>query len=237
MGEVVVIVSGKGGVGKTMFAANIGGILALTGKKVVLVDMDMGLRNLDICLGLESRVVYDIADVMNGVCRIKQALIRDRRFPELYLIASPQNKEKVEMTPLHTKVIYEKLAKTFDYVIIDGPAGIDDGLVNAVSGADLAIIVTTPEFAALRDADKVDRVIAEHGLTNRKVIVNKLKADLICSGAMPSITEVSKMLRAEILGCIQEDDNIQIATNNGTPIVLKVGTYIHENFLKIASRL
>jgi septum site-determining protein MinD len=237
MGKVIVIVSGKGGVGKTMFAANLGGILSQKGSKVVLVDMDMGLRNLDICIGLENKVVYDIADVINGVCRIKQALIRDRRFPELYLIGAPQNLEKVEITPLHTKIIYEKLAETFDYVIIDGPAGIDEGLINSISGADLGIIVTTPEYAALRDADKVDKILLENGLTNRKVVINKLKGDLINNGAMPSITEVSKMLRADIIGYIQEDDNIQIATNNGTPIVLKTGTYIHDNFMKIAERI
>ena len=237
MGKVIVIVSGKGGVGKTMFTANLGGTLSQNGKKVVLVDMDMGLRNLDICMGLENRVVYDIADVINGVCRIKQALIKDKRFPELYLIAAPQNMEKVEMTPLHTKIIYEKLSENFDYVIVDGPAGIDEGMKNAISGADMAIIVTTPEFAALRDADKVDKVLIENGLTNRKIVVNKLKAELISNGVMPSITEVSKMLRADIIGYIQEDDNIQIATNNGTPIVLKTGTYIYDNFMKIIERI
>ena len=237
MGKVIVIVSGKGGVGKTMFTANLGGTLSQNGKKVVLVDMDMGLRNLDICMGLENRVVYDIADVINGVCRIKQALIKDKRFPDLYLIAAPQNIEKVEITPLHTKIIYEKLSETFDYVIVDGPAGIDEGMRNAISGADMAIIVTTPEFAALRDADKVDKLLIENGLTNRKIVVNKLKAELISNGVMPSITEVSKMLRADIIGYIQEDDNIQIATNNGTPIVLKTGTYIYDNFMKIIERI
>ncbi|MEI8215772.1 MAG: septum site-determining protein MinD [Eubacteriales bacterium] len=237
MGKVIVIVSGKGGVGKTMFTANLGGTLSQNGKKVVLVDMDMGLRNLDICMGLENRVVYDIADVINGVCRIKQALIKDKRFPDLYLIAAPQNMEKVEMTPLHTKIIYEKLSETFDYVIVDGPAGIDEGMKNAISGADMAIIVTTPEFAALRDADKVDKILIENGLTNRKIVVNKLKAELISNGVMPSITEVSKILRADIIGYIQEDDNIQIATNNGTPIVLKTGTYIYDNFMKIIERI
>jgi len=237
MGKVIVIVSGKGGVGKTMFTANLGGTLSQNGKKVVLVDMDMGLRNLDICMGLENRVVYDIADVINGVCRIKQALIKDKRFPDLYLIAAPQNMEKVEMTPLHTKIIYEKLSETFDYVIVDGPAGIDEGMKNAISGADMAIIVTTPEFAALRDADKVDKILIENGLTNRKIVVNKLKAELISNGVLPSITEVSKILRADIIGYIQEDDNIQIATNNGTPIVLKTSTYIYDNFMKIIERI
>jgi septum site-determining protein MinD len=237
MGKVIAIVSGKGGVGKTMFAANLGGILSQSGNKVVLVDMDMGLRNLDICLGLENRVVYDIADIINGVCRIKQALIRDRRFPELYLIAAPQNLEKVKINPTNIKSVFEKLAESFDYVIVDGPAGIEEGLLNAISGADLGIIVTTTEFAAIRDADKVDKVLIENGLTNRKVIVNKLKGELISNGVMPSITEVSKLLRPDIIGYIQEDDNIQVATNNGTPIVLKTATYIYDNFKKIMERL
>ncbi len=237
MGEVIAIVSGKGGVGKTMFTANLGGTMAQLGKKVVLIDMDMGLRNLDIFMGLENRVVYDVADVLGGVCRIRQALIRDRRFPDLYIIASPQNKEKVEITPLHMKVLCNKLKNRFDYIIIDSPAGIDEGFYNAISGADKVIIVTTPEYAAIRDADKVDKVLQEEGLENRKIVINKLKSDLINTGLMPGVTEVAGMLRAEIIGLIQEDDNIHIASNNGTPIILKKGTYIRQNFENIAARI
>lgn len=237
MGQVITVVSGKGGVGKSMFTANLGGTLAQQGKKVVLIDMDMGLRNLDIIMGLENRVVYDVADILGGICRVKQALIRDRRFPELYLIASPQNSEKVEITPLHMKVLCKKLKEKYDFVIIDGPAGIDEGLMNAVSGADQVIIITTPEFTAVRDADKVDRVLMASGIMNRKVVINRLKADLINIGILPSVSDVSDMLRSDIIGLIQEDDNIHIATNNGIPIILKKDTYIQENFVKIAGRL
>jgi len=237
MGEAIAIVSGKGGVGKTMFAANLGGTLALKGKRVVLIDMDMGLRNLDLFMGLENRVVYDVADVLSGVCRIRQAMIRDRRFPELYVIAAPQNREKAEITPLHLKVLCAKLKSRFDYVILDSPAGIEDGFLNTVAGADKAIIVTTPEYAAIRDADKVDKVLEENGISTRKIVINKLKGDLMNSGLMPRISELASMLRVEIIGLIQEDDNIHIAANNGTPIVLKRGTYIQENFDKIAARI
>ncbi len=237
MGQVITVVSGKGGVGKSMFTANLGGTLAQQGKKVVLIDMDMGLRNLDIIMGLENRVVYDVADILGGICRVKQALIRDRRFPELYLIASPQNREKVEITPLHMKVLCKKLKEKYDFVIIDGPAGVDEGLMNAVSGADQVIIITTPEFTAVRDADKVDRVLMAEGIKDRKVVINRLKAELINIGILPSISDVSDMLRSEIIGLIQEDDNIHIATNNGIPIILKKDTYIQENFAKIAGRI
>ena len=237
MGQVIAVVSGKGGVGKSMFTANLGGTLALQGKKVVLIDMDMGLRNLDIVMGLENRVVYDVADILGGICRIRQALIRDRRFPELYLIASPQNREKVEITPLHMKILCKKLKESYDFVLIDGPAGMDEGLTNAVAGADKVIIVTAPEFTAIRDADKIDRLLMALGVSDRKIIINRLKADLINTGILPSIADVSGMLRPDIIGLIQEDDNIHIATNNGTPIVLKKGTYIQENFARIAGRI
>ncbi len=237
MGEAIAIVSGKGGVGKTMFAANLGGTLALSGSRVVLIDMDMGLRNLDLFMGLENRVVYDVADVLGGVCRIRQAMIRDRRFPELYVIAAPQNKEKFEITPLHLKVLCGKLKTRFDYVIIDSPAGIEEGFMNAIAGADKAIIVTTPEYAAIRDADKVDKVLRENGISRREVVLNRLKSELMSTGLMPGISEIAGMLRTEIIGLIQEDDNIHIASNNGTPIILKKGTYIRENFEKIAERI
>lgn len=237
MGQIITIVSGKGGVGKSMFTANLGGTLALQGKKVVLLDMDMGLRNLDLIMGLENRVVYDVADVLGGICRIRQALIRDRRFPELYLIASPQNKEKIEITPLHMKVLCDKLKENYDFVIIDGPAGMDEGMITSIAGADKVIIVTTPEFTAIRDADKIDRLLIAQGISDRKIVLNRLKAELMNTGLLPSIADISSMLRSDIIGLIQEDDNILIATNSGTPIILKKGTYIQENFEKIAGRL
>lgn len=237
MGKVILIASGKGGVGKTVFAANFGATLAQDGKKVVLIDMNMGLRNLDICLGLENKVVYDVADVLSGVCRIKQALIRDRRFPELYLMSAAQNKEKTEITSLHMKVLCNKLKRTFDYIIIDAPAGIDDGLVVAAAGADCAVIVTVPEYAAVRDADTLDHVLLKMGLKKRAYVINKVKPNLICSGLIPSLTEIAEIMRPTLAGIIQYDDNIHIAANNGIPIVCKKDNYIEKNFANIVERI
>ncbi len=237
MGKVILIASGKGGVGKTVFASNAGAKLAQEGNKVVLIDMNMGLRNLDICLGLESKVVYDVADVLAGVCRIKQALIRDRRFPELYLMSAPQNKQKAEITPLHMKVLCNKLKRSFDYIIIDAPAGIGDDLVLAGAGADSAVIVTVPEYAAVRDADMLDQVLLEIGIKKRTYVINKVMANLICTGLVPSIAEIAEAMRPPMSGIIQYDENIHIAANNGLPIVYKEGTYIEKNFKKILERI
>jgi septum site-determining protein MinD len=237
MGKVILIASGKGGVGKTVFTANAGAALAMRGFKVALIDMNMGLRNLDLCLGLESKVVYDVADVLSGVCRIKQALIRDRRFPELYLMSAAQNKEKADMTPLHMKVLCSKLKKNFDYILIDAPAGIDDGLVLAGAGADMAVINTVPEYAAIRDADMLDRVLLNLGIQDRAYVINKVKANLIRTGLVPSLAEIAEILRPRIAGIIQYDDNIHVAANNGFPIVLKEDTYIQKNFVKIIDRI
>ncbi|HVI39856.1 MAG TPA: septum site-determining protein MinD [Anaerovoracaceae bacterium] len=237
MGKVILIASGKGGVGKTVFASNAGAKLAQEGYKVVLIDMNMGLRNLDICLGLENKIVYDVADVLTGVCRIKQALIRDRRFPELYLMSAPQNKQKAEITPLHMKVLCNKLKRNFDFIIIDAPAGIDEGLIMAGAGADAAVIVTVPEYAAVRDADALDQVLLEMGIKKRTYVINKVMANLICTGLVPSIAEIAETMRPNMAGIIQYDENIHIAANNGLPIVYKEGTYIEKNFKKILERI
>ncbi len=237
MGKVILVASGKGGVGKTVFTSNAGVKLAQEGYKVVLIDMNMGLRNLDICLGLENKVVYDVADVLAGVCRIKQALIKDRRFPELYLMSAPQNKQKVEITPLHMKVLCNKLKRNFDFIIIDAPAGIGDDLVTAGAGADSAVIVTVPEYAAVRDADMLDQVLLEMGIKKRTYVINKVMANLITTGLVPSIAEISETMRPPMAGIIQYDDNIHIAANNGIPIVYREGTYIEKNFKKILDRI
>jgi septum site-determining protein MinD len=199
--------------------------------------MNMGLRNLDICLGLENKVVYDVADVLAGVCRIKQALIKDRRFPELYLMSAPQNKQKVEITPLHMKVLCNKLKRNFDYIIIDAPAGIGDDLLIAGAGADSAVIITVPEYAAVRDADMLDQVLLEMGIKKRTFVINKVMANLINTGLVPGIAEISETMRPPMAGIIQYDDNIHIAANNGVPIVYREGTYIEKNFKKILERI
>ncbi|MDD2189943.1 MAG: septum site-determining protein MinD [Eubacteriales bacterium] len=237
MGKVILIASGKGGVGKTVFTSNIGAKLALQGYKVVLIDMNMGLRNLDICLGLENKIVYDVADVLSGICRIKQALVRDRRFPELYLMSAAQNKQKAEITPLHMKVLCKKLKNSFDYIIIDAPAGVDENLEIAGAGADMAVIITVPEYAAVRDADALDHLLMDMSIEKRTYVINKVKANLISSGLVPSIAQIAETMRPDMAGIIQYDENIHIAANNGMPIVYKEGTYIEKNFTKIIDRI
>lgn len=234
MGNVIVVASGKGGVGKTVFTANLGATLAKEGKMVLLIDMNMGLRNLDICLGLESKIVYDITDVLMGLCRIKQAAVKDKRFPGLYLISASQNREKGDLTPLHMKVLCEKLRKKFDYIIIDAAAGIDENLDLAAAGADKAVIITVPEYAAVRDADVVDKLLKGLGISKRCYVVNKIKPELFETKLVPNLEDISDSLRLAMAGAILQDENIHIAANNGMPIVMKNGTYVEKNFKKIA---
>ena len=237
MGKVFLIASGKGGTGKSIFASNMGALLAERGKGVVLVDMDMGLRTLDIYMGLESKVVYNVYDVISGMCRIKQALIKDKRFENLYLMAAAPHRDDGEITMLHIKVLCRKLAEKFDYVIIDAPAGIDDGFILSTAGADKAVIVTTPEYAAVRDAEMVDKVLTDVGIKEKCYVINKVRPELMVGGAMPSISEIDSILRMPFAGIIQYDDNIHIAANNGLPIVFKKDSYIYENMDKIIDRI
>lgn len=237
MGKTYLITSGKGGTGKTMFAVNFGATLAMQGHSVVVVDTDLGLRNLDLYFGLENRVVYDVYDVLTGLCRIKQALIKDKRFDSLYVMAASPSRDDGTLTPLHFRVLCEKLKNAYDYVIIDSPSGIDDGLVMASAGADEAIIVTSPEYSAIRDADNLDRELVSLGIGKRWLIVNKVVAELMAAGYAPRLSEISSILQPEIAGIIQQDSNIQISTNLGMPIVLKEGTYIRDNFEKIVARI
>jgi septum site-determining protein MinD len=237
MGKVILIASGKGGAGKTVFTCNAGAKLAQEGYKVVLIDMNMGLRSLDICLGLENRVVYDVADVLTGVCRIRQALIRDKRFPELYLMAASQNSQKAEVTSLHMQVLCRKLKRSFDFILIDGPAGIGEDLAVAAAGADSVVIVTVPEYAAVRDADALDLVLLDMGIKKRTYVINQVSANLIGSGLVPGIAEIAETLRPPMAGIIQYDENIHIASNNGVPIVYREGSYIEKNFKKIMERI
>lgn len=237
MGKVVVVASGKGGTGKTMFAANLGATLALSGYKTVLLDMDTGLRNLDLYLGLENNVVYDVNDVMTGLCRIKQALIRDKSFPGLYLMAASPKKPDGEITPLHVKVLCSRLLEKFDYIIVDGPAGIDDGLAIAAGGADMAVIVVSPDYASVRDGEMVRMVLKEQGVEKIGFIVNKLNMDMIKQGFAPEFSEVVRDFHRDLLGVIQFDENINISTNLGVPIVFMRETYIAENFNKISERV
>ena len=237
MGKVILIASGKGGTGKSVFVANAGAVLALRGYKVALIDMDMGLRNLDICLGLEDKVVYDLFDVLTGLCRIKQALVRDKRFGELYLMSAPPRNKDADITPLHMKVLCKKLRGSFDYILIDAPGGVGDAVVLSAAGADSAVIVTVPDHTAVRDADVLHSVLKENGVTDVKYVLNKVRSETIATGLVPGISEIAEKLRAQPAGIIQYDDNIHIAANNGLPVVFKKGTYIEENFNKIADRI
>lgn len=237
MGKVYMVASGKGGTGKTMFSVNLGAVFALQGKSAVILDMDTGMRNVDLYCGLENNVVYDAYDVMTGLCKISQALVRDNRFDNLYIMGASPSRDDGTITPLHCQVLCEKLKEMFDIVIIDAPSGMDDGLVTASGGADAAIIITTPEYASIRNADAVDRELLKLGIRERYVIINRVIVELMKTGYTPKLEEISQMLMPQLIGVIQSDRNINISTNMGVPIVLKPETYIRKNFELIADRL
>lgn len=237
MGKAIVIASGKGGTGKTTLAANLGATLALQGHKVVLIDLDTGLRNLDLYLGMENNIVYDINDVLTGVCRIRQALVKVKAFPGLMFMAASPQKPTGEITPLHIKVLCNKLKEKYDYIIVDAPAGIDDGMVIATGGADMGIIVVTPEYSSLRNAEIVKTTLEEQGIEKIAYVVNKIDLDLIKEGKAPSFDEVTKNIRNKIVGIIQKDDNIHVSTNLGIPIVSMTETYISKSFMAMGMRI
>lgn len=237
MGKVYLIASGKGGTGKTMFSVNLGATLAQRGYSVAIVDMDMGMRNLDLYLGLENNVVYDVYDVVTGTCQIKQALVQDYRFPALYIIGASPERDKGDLTPLHMQVLCEKLKNIVDFVIIDAPSGRGDGLVMASAGADKAIIVSAPEYAALRDADIIDRTLMELGIGERYLVINKLIPEMMEKGIIPDLKSIDSMMLADLIGVIPFDVDINISTNTGEPMALVKGSYVKENFDNIASRV
>lgn len=219
MGEVIVITSGKGGVGKTTTTANIGIGLAQSGKKVVVIDTDLGLRNLDVVMGLENRIVYNLVDVIEGSCRMKQALIRDKRFPDLYLLPSAQTKDKTSVSPEQMQKLVSELRSDFDYIFLDCPTGIEQGFQNAIAGADRAIVVTTPEVSAIRDADRIIGLLETKGIKKNELLINRLRIDMVRRGDMMSVEDVSEILAIDLLGVIPDDEQIVIATNQGEPIV------------------
>lgn len=219
MSEVIVITSGKGGVGKTTTTANVGTGLAKAGKKVVLIDTDIGLRNLDVVMGLESRIVYNLVDVMEGNCRIRQALIKDKRTPNLYLLPSAQTRDKSAVTPEQMAKLTGELKEEFDYILLDCPAGIEQGFKNAIAGADRAIVVTTPEVSAVRDADRIIGLLEANDISRTDLIVNRLRPDMIRQGNMMSYEDVVGILAIDLLGIVPDDENIVISTNQGEPLV------------------
>ena len=219
MGEVIVITSGKGGVGKTTTTANIGIGLSRLGKKVMVIDTDLGLRNLDVVLGLENRIVYNIVDVIEGSCRLKQALIKDKRFPELYLLPSAQTKDKTSVSPEQMKKLIDDIRDDFDFILLDCPAGIEQGFQNAIAGADRAIVVTTPEVSAIRDADRIIGLLEASGIRKNELLINRLRIDMVKRGDMMSVEDVTEILAVDLLGVIPDDEQVVIATNQGEPVV------------------
>lgn len=236
MSEVIVITSGKGGVGKTTTSANVGTGLAMLGAKVVLIDTDIGLRNLDVVMGLENRIVYNLVDVVEGNCRMKQALIKDKRYPNLFLLPSAQTRDKSSVTPGQMMKLVEDLREEFDYVLLDCPAGIEQGFKNAIAGADRAFVVTTPEVSAIRDADRIVGLLEAAEITRIDLIVNRIRMDMVRRGDMMSIEDVTDILGIPILGAIPDDEEIVISTNQGEPLV-GLNSFAGQAFLNICRRV
>lgn len=221
MGEAIVVTSGKGGVGKTTTTANIGTVLAHQGMKVCLVDTDIGLRNLDVVMGLENRIIYDLVDVVEERCKLNQALIKDKRFECLYLLPAAQTKDKTSVQPGQIKKIVDDLKREYDYVIIDCPAGIEHGFQNAIAGADHAIVVTTPELSSVRDADRIIGLLEkEKQITPPRLIINRIRNHMMKTGEMLDIDEIVNILAIDLLGIVVDDDKVIKATNTGQPIAL-----------------
>ena len=235
-GRRIVITSGKGGVGKTTTTANLGAALAKRDRKVALVDTDIGLRNLDLVLGVEKRIVFDLVEVVEGRCRLKQALIRDKRFPSLHLLAAAQTREKTAVTQEQMDALMAELAEEVDFVLIDCPAGIEHGFRNAIAGAREAIVVTTPEVSAIRDADRVVGKLRERGLPH-SLIVNRVRPEMVHNGEMMSVDDVRDVLGTDILGVIPDDEEVIDTTNRGEPLVLDPNQRLAPIYTKIARRL
>ncbi len=217
---------------------NIGCGLALAGKKTVLVDSDIGLRNLDVVMGLENRIVYDLVDVVEGTCRLKQALIKDKRYPGLFLLPAAQTRDKNAVSPEQMKKLCENIKDMgFDYIIIDCPAGIEQGFKNAIAGADRAIVVTTPEVSAVRDADRIIGLLEANGLNNPMLIVNRVRYDMVKRGDMMSVDDVKEILSEEVIGIVPDDEDIVVTTNKGEPAVAEGVSKAGMAYRNITSRI
>ena len=236
MSEVIVITSGKGGVGKTTTSANVGTGLAVLGKKTVLIDTDIGLRNLDVVMGLENRIVYNLVDVVEGNCRMKQALIRDKRYPNLYLLPSAQTRDKTAVSPEQMKKLVDDLRDEFDYILLDCPARIERGFQNAIAGAERALVVTTPEVSAIRDADRIIGLLEAADMGMIDLIVNRIRMDMVRRGDMMSMDDVMDILAVNVIGVVPDDESIVISTNQGEPLV-GMGSMAGQAYLNICRRL
>ena len=219
MSEVIVITSGKGGVGKTTVCANLGAAFARMDKKCVVIDTDLGLRNLDVVMGLENRIVYNLIDVAEGTCRLKQALVRDKHYPGLYLLPAAQTRDKTAITPQQLIKLTDDLRQHFEYILIDCPAGIEQGFQNAIAGADRALVVTTPEVSAIRDADRIIGLLEKNQIRNSSLIINRIRMDMVRRGDMMSIDDVTEILSIPLIGAIPDDEQVVVATNQGEPVI------------------
>lgn len=238
MGEAIVITSGKGGVGKTTTSANIGTVLALQGKKVCLVDTDIGLRNLDVVMGLENRIIYDLVDVAAGRCKLSQALVKDKRFDSLSMLPAAQTTDKMSVRPEEMKKMVEELKTDFDYVIIDCPAGIERGFQNAIAGADHAIVVTTPEISSVRDADRIIGLLEqEKQITPPRLIINRIRQHMMKNGTMLDVDEIMNILAIDLLGIVIDDEQVISASNKGEPVAMNPSSKAAQAYRNIGRRI
>jgi septum site-determining protein MinD len=238
-GKVIVVTSGKGGVGKTTTTANIGAALANMGKTVCVMDMDIGLRNLDILMGLENRVVYNLVDVVEGTCKIKQALVKDKKLPNLNLLPAAQTRDKTAVNAEQIKSLVEELKTLFDFVLVDCPAGIESGFQNSIAGADRALIVVTPEMSSVRDADRIVGLLEARRdqFEDINLIVNRVRPGLIEANQMMSIDDICEILSVDLIGVIPDDEDIVISTNKGEPLSLTTNKSAGQAYRNIARRI
>ncbi len=237
MSEIIVITSGKGGVGKTTTTANIGAALALSGKKVAMIDTDIGLRNLDVIMGVENRIVYDLVDVAENKCPYTKALVRDKRFEGLFLLPAAQSRDKSAVTTTQMKHIVRQMEESFDYILIDCPAGIEQGFENAVAAAKKAIVVAMPEVSSVRDADRIIGLLEKHDIKDIKLVINKLRPKMVKNGSMLSIEDILDILAIDLLGVVPDDEEIIVAANKGEYVSSNEKAPAGQAYRNVARRL
>jgi septum site-determining protein MinD len=235
--RIITVTSGKGGVGKTTATANLSVALAARGQRVVAIDADIGLRNLDVVMGLENRIVYDLVDVVEGRCRLRQAMVRDKRLPDLHLLPAAQTRDKTAVQPEQMVEVCEELRQDLDFILIDSPAGIEQGFRNAITPADAAIVVTTPEVSAVRDADRIIGLIEAAEKDSTRLLINRIRPEMVRREDMLSIEDVLDILAIDLLGIVPEDDQVIVATNRGRPLAMENSSRAGEAFNNIARRL
>lgn len=236
-GRIVTITSGKGGVGKTTATANLGAALAAVGQKVVCIDADIGLRNLDVVLGLENRIVYDLVDVVEGRCRLRQAMIRDKRFPGLFLIPAAQTRDKTAVTPSDMVRLCGELRIEHDWILIDSPAGIERGFRNAIAPAEIILVITNPDISAVRDADRIIGLIEAEEKGPARLVINRIKPAMVRRGDMLSTDDIIDLLAIELVGMVPEDESVVVSTNRGVPVIIDSKSKAGKAFRNIARRL